>query len=210
MKIIVFGATGGTGRATVEKLLADGHQVTALVRDPSKLPADNALTVVKGDALSAEDVARVLPGHDVCVISLGNSRSTQGRKRTINPHICEYGTRNILAVAERGLRLIAVTAFGIGDTRDKKSFLFSIAAALFMRAILADKEKQEAAIKAAPNDFVLVQPVGLTNGPATGNYLASADRKARKMTISRADVADFIAKEIASPEHHRQTVALSG
>jgi len=209
MKIIVFGATGGTGRATVEKLLADGHQVTAFVRDPSKLPSDNALTAIKGDALSAEDVARAVPGYDVAVIALGNTQTSLFSAGTSSPHICEIGTRNILAAADPTTRLIVVTAFGVGDTRDKKSLLYATIAGLFMRGVLADKEKQEADIKASSRDFVLVQPVGLTNAPASGDYLASTEGRTRKMTIPRADVAAFNAKEIASPEHHRQTVALS-
>jgi uncharacterized protein YbjT (DUF2867 family) len=81
---------------------------------------------------------------------------------------------------------------------------------LFMQQLMADKERQEAVLKASDLDYVLVQPVGLTDAPATGDWVASGKGETRKMRISRKDVAAFIAEEVASPLYHRQTVALSG
>ena len=65
-----------------------------------------------------------------------------------------------------------------------------------MRELMADKERQEAVLKASDLDYVLVQPVGLTDAPASGDWLASARGETRKMRISRKDVAAFIAEEI--------------
>ncbi len=216
MNIIVFGPTGGTGRAVISSLLADGHTVTAFARDPSKLSPAQGLTIVKGDAMSAADVARAIPGHDVVVISLGNAQLplavSFGARRTTPADICEAGTRNIVEALGPGspVRVIAVTAYGAGDTREKLSITFKILFYLFMRELMADKERQEAVLKASDLDYVLVQPVGLTDAPATGQWLASATGETRKMRISRKDVAAFIAEEVDHPRYHRQTVALSG
>jgi uncharacterized protein YbjT (DUF2867 family) len=216
MNIIVFGPTGGTGRAVVAALLRDGHTVTAFARDPSKLAAAPGLNIVKGDAMSAADVARAIPGHDAVVISLGNPQLplavSLGAKRTTPADICEVGTRNIVATvgADSSVRVLAVTAFGVGDTRDKMSMTYKILFKLFMKELMADKERQEAALKQSDLDFVLVQPVGLTDAPATGAWLASTDGETRNMRMSRKDVAAFIAQEIDTPRYHRQTVALSG
>ncbi len=79
-----------------------------------------------------------------------------------------------------------------------------------MRELMADKERQEAVLKASDLDYVLVQPVALTDEPETGNWLASTSGETRKMRMSRKDVAAFIAHEIDDPLYHRQTVALSG
>lgn len=216
MSIIVFGPTGGTGRAVITKLLADGHTVTAFARDPSKLSPMPGLTIVKGDAMNPADVKRAIPGHDAIVISLGNPQLplavSLGARRTTPADICEMGTRNIVAALGPGskVRVLAVTAFGVGDTRGKMSMTSKIMVQLFMQQLMADKERQEAALKASDLDYVLVQPVGLTDTPATGDWVASAKGETRKMRISRKDVAAFIADEITNPLYHRQTVALSG
>ncbi|MFZ1107713.1 MAG: NAD(P)H-binding protein [Rhodomicrobium sp.] len=216
MNIIVFGATGGTGRAIVAKLIAEGRQVTAFARDPSKIAAAPGLTVAKGDAISADDVARALPGHDAVVVSLGSRdfgpALAFGAKRTTPAGICEAGTRNIVAALgpDSRARVIAVTAFGVGDTRDKMTWTFKLISALFLKEAMADKERQEAVLKATNLDYVLVQPVGLTDAPAAGTWLASASGETRNMRISRADVGAFVAGEVDAPRYHRQTVALSG
>ena len=121
MNIIVFGPTGGTGRAVVAKLLADGHTVTAFARDPSKLSPAPGLTVVKGDATNPAEVKRAIPDHDAVVISLGNPQLpiviSLGARRTTPADICEMGTRNIVAALGPGspVRVLAVTAYGVGD-----------------------------------------------------------------------------------------------
>ena len=135
-----------------------------------------------------------------------------GARRTTPADICEMGTRNIVAALGPGsaVRVLAVTAFGVGDTRGKMSMTFKIMVRLFMQQLMADKERQEAVLKASNLDYVLVQPAGLTDAPATGDWVASAKGEVRRMRVSRKDVAAFIADEIASPLYHRQTVALSG
>jgi len=216
MNIIVFGPTGGTGRAVIAKLLADGHTVTAFARDPSKLSPAPGLTIVKGDAMNPADVKRALPGHDAVVISLGNPQLpiaiSLGARRTTPADICEMGTRNIVAALGPGspVRVLAVTAYGVGDTRGKMPIAFKIFSQLLLREAMADKERQEAVLKASDLDYLLVQPVGLTDAPTTGDWVASARGETRKMRMSRKDVGAFIAEEIANPLYHRQTVALSG
>ena len=71
MKVLVFGATGGSGHAIVSRLLDEGHDVTAFVRNPDGMETAPKLTIAEGDATDADDVAGVLPGHEAIVISLG-------------------------------------------------------------------------------------------------------------------------------------------
>ncbi len=103
-----------------------------------------------------------------------------------------------------------MTAFGVGDTREKISWTYKLLFNLLMKELMADKERQEAVLKATALDYVLVQPVGLTDAPATGRWLASAPGETRSMRISRKDVGAFIAQEIDAPRYHRQTVTVSG
>ena len=72
MKLLIFGATGGTGRQLVEQALAQGHLVTAFVRNPSKLGiAHQNLRVVQGDVLRYDTVEPAVCGQDAVLSALG-------------------------------------------------------------------------------------------------------------------------------------------
>jgi uncharacterized protein YbjT (DUF2867 family) len=216
LKIIVFGSTGGTGMATLRALVAAGHEVTAFARDPAKLPASPSIGAIRGDVMNAGDVARAVPGHDLVIVSLGNSQNPFalmfGARRTTPANVCETGTRHIVtAMQASGIaRLLVVTAFGIGDTRARLPFAFKLFYRSVLREHMADKEKQEEMVKSSGLDWTLVQPVGLTNGPATNTWLADTQGLIRRQQMSRADVAAFLVSLIASKEYSRATVALSG
>lgn len=70
MKLALIGATGFVGRNLLREALERGHEVTAIVRDPSKLTESNELlTVVKGDVNNSEELPGLLAGHDVVINS---------------------------------------------------------------------------------------------------------------------------------------------
>lgn len=216
MNILVFGATGGSGRAIAARARAEGHDVTAFVREPTRIEAAPHLTVVTGDATRAEDVAPALPGHDAVVISLGERPKPldwlPGLRRDAPSRVCEIGTRNILAAIPPGtqMRIIAVSSFGVGDTRETAPWYIRLYLRLFLREPIADKERQEMLLKESDKDFVLVQPVALTDAPATGDWSASTKGVIRAQQVSRSDMAAFIVAELTEGRHHRETVAFSG
>jgi uncharacterized protein YbjT (DUF2867 family) len=221
LKVVVFGATGKAGHAITLTLLAAGHQVTAFARDPAKLPAHKGLSVIKGYALNAADTAAAVAGQDAVVVSLGDSLNPVvlnmgaklGVKRNTPPNICEVGTANVIAAmaAASVARLVCITSYGVSDTRDKLSLAFRLwFRVLQLREQLADKGRQEKLVKASDLDWTLIQPVGLTDGAATGRWLASTSGNRRKRTVSRVDLADFIAQVIDGGRHMRETVVLSG
>jgi putative NADH-flavin reductase len=216
MKVIVFGSTGGTGMATMRALVAAGHDVTAFARDPTKLPSSPAIRPVRGDVMNAAEVAVAVPGHDLAIVSLGNSQNPfammLGARRTTPANVCEAGTRHIVAAMQAAgmARLLVVSAFGIGDTKARLPFAFKLFYRTVLREHLADKEKQEELVKSSGLDWTLVQPVGLTDGPRTNDWLASTKGVIRKQQMSRADVAAFLVSLVASTAYSRATVALSG
>jgi len=215
MNVALFGSTGGTGRATTRALLAAGHRVTALARRPETLEASTGLIAIGGDALNKADVARVIAGTDAAIVTLGNSqnpfRMMMGAKRHTAANICEIGTRNVIeAMREAGVkRLIVITAFGVGDTRDLPSGMTKLFFRLLLKEHMADKEKQESLVKASGLDWTLLQPVALTDRPATGQWFASEDGRIRGSEVSRSDVALFIVGELAGQGRLRQTMTIS-
>ena len=117
MKLLVFGATGGTGRQTVEQALAQGHLVTAFVRQPTALAVQHAnLAVVQGDGQDKDAVRSVVPGHDAVISALG----TRG-----GPPMLPEITRHILdAMQECGIRRsLWVSSFGAGDSISQMSWI---------------------------------------------------------------------------------------
>ncbi|MBF6480367.1 NAD(P)-dependent oxidoreductase, partial [Nocardia cyriacigeorgica] len=75
MRIAIFGATGTLGRHVLERALRQGHEVTALTRDASRVSTthDN-LRVLEGDVLDPAAVEGAVAGQDAVLISLGNGR----------------------------------------------------------------------------------------------------------------------------------------
>jgi len=216
MNIIVFGATGGTGRAVTQLLLAQGHTVTVFARRPAALSDAPGQRIVAGDAMNAEQVAAAVVGHDAVVVSLGNSQDPFakmfGARRTTPANICEVGTRHIIAAMKPcGIRrLLLVSAFGVGDTRARASWLNRLFFRLVLREHMADKALQEAVVKASAADWTLVQPVALVDKPILGQWTASQVGAIGGSMISRTDLAAFIAQELVRPQHLGMTVTLSG
>ena len=208
MKILIVGATRGIGRQVLEQALAAGHAVTALVRDPGRLDAQHErLKVVKVDILNAASVALAMDGQEAVCCSIGV------KTPWLTVPVFSEGTRNLLeAMKKSGVRrLVCVTGIGAGDSRGHGGFLFDrLFFPLLLRAIYADKDRQESLIRASGVDWVIVRPGFLTNGPLTGRYRVATDLSGVTAgRISRADVAHFILQQLVAPSHLRQTPLLT-
>jgi hypothetical protein len=166
--------------------------------------------------MNLADVNGAVPGHDLVIVSLGNSQNPfakmLGGRRTRSADVCEMGTRNIIAAMKASgiARLLVVTAFGIGDTRERLPFAFKLFYRTVLREHMTDKEKQEVDVRASGLDWTLLQPVGLIDGPATNNWLADTNGVIRRQQMSRVDVAAFLVFLVGDEKYSRATVALSG
>jgi uncharacterized protein YbjT (DUF2867 family) len=205
MKLAVFGATGGTGRQIVEQALAQGHVVTALVRDPSKLALQNAgLLIVQGDVLDPAAVAQTVVGAEAAFVSLGNTAN--------NPDmVVSQGTGVVISAMQAAAikRLIVISSLGVGDSKDHVPLFFKAIIATALRKAFQDKEAQEKLVMASGLDWTIIRPGGLSDGPATGQYQAG-QVKASGATISRADVAAFALAQLTSNEYIGKTPAIAG
>jgi nucleoside-diphosphate-sugar epimerase len=196
VRVLVIGATGGTGRQLVQQALDQGHQVTAFVRDPSKLQIEHAnLRVVKGDVLDYASVEPAMRGQSAVLCALGHKRFFYPNKIQSN------GMRNILrAMNACGVpRLICETALGIGNSVGRLGLPHTFfILPLILPFYMWDKLRQEEFITASDRDWVIVRPGVLTNGEARGSYHHAPKFGSYfwPFIISRADVADFMLKQL--------------
>jgi uncharacterized protein YbjT (DUF2867 family) len=166
--------------------------------------------------MNAADVAAAVPGHEVVIVSLGNSQNAfallLGARRTTPVNVCEVGTRHIVAAMQSAAvpRLLVVSAFGVGATRAQLPLAFKLFYRTVLREHMADKERQEAVIRSSGLDWTLVQPVALTDRPATLAILADTGGAIRRSEVSRADVAAFLVSLAGGLRYSRATVTLSG
>jgi len=208
MKLLIFGSTGGTGRELVKQALEQGHSVTAYARNPAKIEdiKHSSLQVVRGDVLDPAGVEGAVAGQDAVLSTIG-----AGAGRTT---LREEGTRNIVAAMEKAgvQRLVCQSSLGIGDSRANLSiFTKYIVVSVFLRHAFADHEGQEAVVKQSSLAWTIVRPPHLTNGPRTGAYRHgfSPTDTLIKGKISRADVADFMLKQLTDDTYLRQTPGVS-
>ncbi len=200
MNIVVFGASGRTGRCIVEQGLSRGHQVTAFVYK-SRVPGwPEKLRMVIGDVLSADDVEKAVAGQDAVLSALG---------RTGSPRPITFpGTKNVVDAMEKlGVqRLVVESAFGAGESARE----ISLPDRLFVRGLLLrssfrDKDMMEECVEKSNLRWTIVRPTRLTDGPRQGGYRAGERIGVNIASgISRADVADFILKQLESDEFLRK------
>jgi len=205
--VLVIGASRGIGLETVKQALKAGHTVRAMARSPVHVlgPQDH-LEKVTGDALDAEDVKQAVTGVDAVIQTLGVSA---GADMLLKPvRLFSDATRALVAAMEESgvKRLICLTGFGAGDSRDRGGFLYNTAFNMFLGRAYDDKDVQERIIRESALDWVIVRPGILTNHRQTGAYQVLVHAKEwRSGFISRADVADFLVKQIDDDSYIGQT-----
>ncbi|PSL46372.1 putative NADH-flavin reductase [Chitinophaga niastensis] len=211
MKLLIFGATGGTGRQLVEQALMQGHTVTAFARNPAGLQLQHPqLKVLQGDVMDYRSIEPAMRGQDAVLSALGKPANKTGTVRS-------EGTRNIIrAMEQTGVkRFVCQTSLGYGDSRkvlEQTPFIFrNIIVPFLLKKGFADHALQEKYIKDSQLDWVIVRPGNLTDGNRTGEYrygFAATD-KSLKVKVSRADVADFMLKQLTDNTWLHKTPGIS-
>jgi len=208
MKFILIGATGPTGQAIVKQGLAHGHDITALVRDPSKVTvSDPHLHLFAGDILNAKDVDTAMAGQDAVVCSLGIGVTFK--------HVTLFseGTRHLLDAMHKHAvrRIVCITGIGAGDSRGHGGFVYDrIVKPTFLRTIYEDKDRQEELLRHSDRDWIIVRPGMLNNDEASGKYRVLLDLTGITVgKIARADVAAFVLQQLNSDDFLRKTPLLT-
>ncbi|MGB3635699.1 MAG: NAD(P)H-binding protein, partial [Rubrobacteraceae bacterium] len=163
MKLTIFGASGRTGKLLVEQALAAGHEVTAFIRDPSKLGISHEkLTVSEGDVKDSAPVLEAVAGADAVLSALGHTKSSAKDVQTV-------GTQNIVAaMKESGVRrLVSLTGAGVSDPNDEPKVFDKVITTLLkllQKDVLEDGENHAHVIEKSGLDWIIVRGPMLTEG----------------------------------------------
>jgi putative NADH-flavin reductase len=207
MKLVVLGATGGTGWEIVRQAMKRGHSVTALVRSPDRLKSlQDRIIVEQGDLLSSADLQQVIQGHDAVVSAFGPRVPL---KKT-DEHLLEQFARALTgAMLQTSVRRVVVESIAF---LFKDSFLpptYLLGRLLFSR-IVADASAMEQIFAESELDWTMVRPPELTDKPYTGAYRVREGHLPRfGFRISRADVADFMITVVENRFAVRRVVGVS-
>lgn len=196
--IVIIGASRGIGLEAVKAGLAAGHQVRALARSAASIPIDDPrLQKITGSALSREVVETALEGADAVLQTIG---ITSPRDLVFGTTLFSKSTHILIEVMEAAgpKRLIAVTGLGAGNSRGRAGAVYDyLVFPLLLQRIYADKDVAEEMITKSSLQWTIVRPGGLTSGAATGRYHVLPEMKDWRFGfISRADVADFLIKQV--------------
>lgn len=205
MKLLVLGGTGRTGSLVTRAARVAGHEVTVLVREPSRIASRDGLRVLTGDATVATDVGHALAGQDALISALGSQSMLRSNIATPAAEIFVP-----IAEFEHVRRVVVMSAFGVGDTYKQSSPLVRAAFATVLRSFYNDKTAGDTIVNRSSLDWTIVHPVTLTDEAATG-IVTATDRLTggQASRVSRADVAQFLVACLTSAEWSRKTAILT-
>jgi uncharacterized protein YbjT (DUF2867 family) len=188
MRIVVLGATGGTGRLVIEQAVARGHEIVAYVRRPEVLATSTGLTVVQGELSNIKALQAALDGADAVLCCLGTHE-----KRNVD--LMQKSLPLIIRAMQgaRVFRLVLMSAYGVGDTAHSASFIARFAYKTLVASVYQDKERSEAMLLNTNIKWTVLYPVILTDGPLLDDAEVRPVTNVRKVSglpkISRANVA---------------------
>ena len=205
MRLLVVGASGGTGRLLVSQALDAGHVVTAFVRDAARLPLTHAaLRVAVGDAMHRDSFGPAMAGQEAVLCTLGaKPEGADAHRGQPGVPVCSAGTGHLIeAMRSAGVRrLVVESSAPCGESAATGRWPAPWIVRTVLREVMADKEIQEAAVRASGLDWTIIRPVKMTNGPRTDRVRVGADlRWGITSKVSRADVAAVMLRTVTAPD----------
>lgn len=203
MKIIVFGASRGTGLHAVKLAIENGHEVTAVARNISLIQQGDKLSqskqanlrVIKGDVLIPSTFEREIEGKDVVISSIGVSDT----KPTT---LYSEGIANIISamIKYNVPRLLCVSGVGV-EVTPGMSLPLKLATKFIVQPLLrnnfSDLLKMEDMVKQSDLNWTIVRAPRLTDRGLTSRYRYAANEYLRNpILIGRSDLAHFIVNNI--------------
>lgn len=210
MKITVLGANGGTGTEIVHQALAAGHDVTAVVRDPAKMPGDLRARVdlVTADPMNADDLRDAVTGRDAVLTAIG------GREMRAPTSVCADSIRALIAALGARGRLVMVSnsamAPGPGDDSFTRFVVKPLILRPLLRGALADMADAELHLRNSSLDWTVVRAGRLTDGQGKGRYRSAVDRNVLGgFQIGRANLATAMLDAAGNPASIGQVISVA-
>ncbi|MBO0807617.1 MAG: NAD(P)H-binding protein [Actinobacteria bacterium] len=214
MKLVVFGASGGTGTQVVSQALAAGHEVLAVVRDPARLavPSRAGLDVAVADVMDPGSIRDLVAGREAVISAVGPSRRKE--ERAAHALVCTASARSITAAmaAAGSRRLVVVSASGPFTDGDGPllRYLAKPVAGRVLKDAFTDFRAMEQVVRATGLDWTIVRPPRLTDKPLTGRYRTRRGANVRRgLTVSRADLAHLVLAVSSDPDTYRAAIAIA-
>jgi putative NADH-flavin reductase len=194
MKVLVLGATGGTGLQVVKRALYSGHEVTALVRNAGALQEyEGQITITTGDPLDQPQLRTALQEQDAVLSGLG-PRVPVAKS---DAHLLRTFATSLTAAMEQSAvrRLVIISsAFLFKDALVPPAYLLG---KLVFPSVVKDTTDLEQIVQGSNTDWTIVRPPQLTDQSFTGKYRERIDHLPfAGFKISRADVADYFIKAL--------------
>jgi putative NADH-flavin reductase len=201
LRLFVLGATGGTGRAFVERALEHGHRVTAFVRSPEKVECQNdRLTVLGGDVRDERALATALPGHDAILSAVGP------RKRGQSTLIGDTARATLAAMSRASVpRLIVVSAALLYPAA---GLLYRVLAYL-LRENMRDTAEMERQVSTSDLQWTIVRPPRLLDGKGGRPVRVAETGPPPAMVIDRSDLGPFLLDVVEQDRYLRRVVGVS-
>ncbi|MHA7293611.1 NAD(P)-dependent oxidoreductase [Arthrobacter sp. HLT1-21] len=207
--LAVFGGSGRTGRLVIEQALAAGYAVRALARSGLSIPQTNSrLTVIEGDVLDAKAVARVIDGSDAVISVFGQVKGSPAFLQT-------DGIRNITAaMAGHGVRrIVSLSGGGLpdpGHDRPKMpDHIIRTLLKLLAPKVLRDAKEHLIVLQESGLDWVVVRGPRLLDQPYSGRYRVGWVGVNASTSIGRADLAEFIVRQVTDETYLHQLPLVS-
>ena len=212
MKVIIFGATGFSGQGILAEALKQGHKVTILVRDASKIPIRlQNLTIVEGNVLNTQTVASVLHHQEAVIQCLGVGGKGDGKPSTF----ISDATKIIVDEMQKQniKRLIAMSNVGAGNSIAFQPWFFTkIILPYFMKwlkVIIEDKNRMEPIIMNSNLDWTIVRCPNIVDKPAKGTCNATLDGKGLKLSVTLPDLSKFMVEQLKQKAFIKQAPSVS-
>lgn len=211
MRLVVFGATGGTGLELVRQGLDLAHEITAVVRDASRLPAEvrTRVEVVEADVMNPDAIAPAVAGRDAVLSAMGSRERGPTTVHTasvtsIIEAMKRTGRRRVLTVSASGMVIDA------GDGLLTRYVLKPLIVQRLFRHSYADLAASERLLRSSDLDWTIVRPSRLTNDGRTNRYRTARDLNIRGgLTTTRADLADCMLELIGDRTSVRHVISVA-
>lgn len=202
MRLTVLGASGRIGRQVVQQALDAGHDVTVLVRDPTRLgEMADQLIVVQGTIADADAVGQAVAGAEAVISALGPDGN-----RPEQVDLLREGMRHTISAMRRHDvgRIVNLSGAGITAPGERKPILDRIATRIvrrFARHVVAAKQAEYDELAQTDLEWVAVRPALVTDGEPTGRYVSGPDALRPGARISRGNIAHLMLAEAEQPTH---------